>query len=40
MQLLGPLKSLSAVFEVAEVFKAAEEDRKQAQEKVAAEMDI
>ncbi|GFZ43857.1 hypothetical protein JCM24511_01577 [Saitozyma sp. JCM 24511] len=39
MQLLTPLRSLSTVPAVAELFKAAEDDRKRAQEKVAAEMD-
>lgn len=40
LQLLVPLKSLTSILEVAELFKSAEEDRKQVQEKVAAEMDI
>lgn len=40
MQLLTPLKPLSTIVEVAEVFRMAEEDRKQVQEKVAVEMDI
>lgn len=40
LQLLIPLKSLTSILEVAELFKSAEEDRKQVQEKVAAEMDI
>jgi hypothetical protein len=39
MQLLTPLRSLGTVPAVAELFKAAEDDRKRAQEKVAAEMD-
>ncbi|KAK8864473.1 hypothetical protein IAR55_001723 [Kwoniella newhampshirensis] len=37
--LLAPLKSLSSIPAVAEVFKAAETDRKAVQEKVAVEMD-
>ena len=40
MQLLGPLKALSTVRTVAELFKAAEDDRKKVQEKVASEMEI
>ena len=37
--LLGPLRYLTTIVEVAELFKTAEEDRKRVQEKVAAEMD-
>lgn len=40
IQLLAPLKFLSALPDVAELFKAAEMDRKAVQEMVAAEMDI
>ena len=40
MHLLTPLKPLTTIVEVAEVFKAAEEDRKKVQEKVAYEMEI
>lgn len=39
LQLLGPLKHLTTIPEVAELFKNAEQDRKQAQEKSANEMD-
>lgn len=39
MQLLGPLKPLATVMTVAEVFKAAEQDRQKVQEKVSAEIE-
>jgi hypothetical protein len=39
LQLLTTLRPLTTITAVAEVFKAAEEDRKTVQEKVAAEMD-
>ncbi|CAD6583797.1 MAG: Vacuolar protein sorting-associated protein 53 [Tremellales sp. Tagirdzhanova-0007] len=39
LQLLGPLRSLSTVEAVAELFRIVEEDRRSIQEKVAVEMD-
>ncbi|RXK37067.1 vacuolar-sorting protein 53 long isoform [Tremella mesenterica] len=39
MHLSAPLKPLSSIMEVAELFKSAEEDRKKVQEKVAVEME-
>lgn len=39
MELLGPLKPLSSIPIVFHLFKAAENDRKTVQEKVAVEMD-
>lgn len=39
MELLGPLKPLSSIPTAFRLFKAAENDRKTVQEKVAVEMD-